>query len=322
MRIMPGQHGKAGKETGDWLEIELFAPMEMIDALNNFMTEIGARGAYQETPGPQTLNGPPETSSRESLKTFLPFDVRLEQRLAALQTYIDSLAEIFPELEKPGFRTEAIRDPDWGVAWKKFFKPLRVCRNIVIKPTWERFSPTGRDIVIEIDPGMAFGTGQHPSTRMCLEAIEEILLKDRSIAQWRALDVGTGTGILAIACAKLGAGRVLCVDNDEQATEIARKNVIINQVEDRVTVADRDVAGLTESFSLIVANLTAKILIELQPDLLRLLHPGGHLVISGIIEQNKPDIETHFLSNFFSLHRLITEKEWVCYVLKKEGDHP
>ncbi len=138
---MPEQHGKAGEKKEDWLKIELFAPMEMIDALTNFLTEIGAQGAFQESLEPQSPNDFPETASGETLKAFLPCDVRLEQRLAALQTYIDSLAEIFPELEKPGFRTEVIRDPDWGEAWKKYFKPLRVSRNIVIKPTWERFYP-------------------------------------------------------------------------------------------------------------------------------------------------------------------------------------
>ena len=230
----------------------------------------------------------------------------------------ESLAELFPELEKPCFRTEVIRDPDWGETWKKYFKPLRVSRNLVIKPTWEHFTPNGTDIVVEIDPGMAFGTGQHASTRMCLEAIEAIHVENRTFARWHVLDVGTGTGILGIACAKLGAGQVLCVDNDEQATKIAKENVFINGVEDRVTVADRDIAALTEPFPLIVANLTAKILIELYPHLIRLVSPGGHLVISGIIEQNKPDIEARFLGHLFSLRSIITEREWICYVLRRE----
>lgn len=330
MRILPKQPGKTGEKTCDWMKIEFFAPIEMIDALNNFMEELGAQGAFQETLEPLSSFGkdpiknapalaPP---SGEILKAFLPFDVHLEQRLAALQIYIDSLTELFPELEKPGFRTEIIRDPDWGEAWKKYFKPLRVSRNIIIKPTWESFSPVGREIVIEIDPGMAFGTGQHPSTRMCLEAIDKLLLSEQLTEQWSILDVGTGTGILGIACAKLGARRVLCVDNDEQATEIAQENVLINRVEERVTVTSRDVAELTEPFDLVVANLTAKILIEFYPDLVRLVKPGGYLVISGIIEQNKPDIETRFLSDSFPIHHLITEKEWVCYLLKKAGEHP
>ncbi|MCE5265213.1 MAG: 50S ribosomal protein L11 methyltransferase [Deltaproteobacteria bacterium] len=319
---MADQHAKAEVKKGDWLKVELFAPMEMIDALTNFVTEIGAQGSFQESLEPQSQNDFPASASGEVLKAFLPCDVRLKQRLAALQTYIDSLAQIFPELEKPHFRTEIIHDPDWGEAWKKYFKPLRVSRNIVIKPTWERFSPTGRDIVIEIDPGMAFGTGQHPSTRMCLEAIEEILLRDRTVDRWRVLDVGTGTGILGIACAKLDAEEVLCVDIDQKAVEVATENARINQVDDRVQIRYCDVTTLTGPFHLIVANITAKILIKLRSHLIRLLRPGGYLVISGIIEQNKPDIEAHFPGDSFPVHRLITEKEWLCYVLKKEGGRP
>ena len=309
---------KTADNRGDWLKIEFSAPGELVDALANFVTEIGAQGAYQESLEP-LANGFPAGPVRETLKAFLPFDVRIEQRIAALHTYSESLAALFPELPPPTFRTEIIRDPDWGEAWKKYFKPLRVSRNIVIKPTWERFAPTGRDIVIEIDPGMAFGTGQHASTRLCLEALEDILLKDRSFEQWRVLDVGTGTGILGIACAKLDAARVLGLDIDPKATEIARENVLINQVGDRVEIASTDIATLSEPFQLIVANLTANPLIKLRPHFLRLLRGGGYLVISGIIEQNRPDIEAHFLGDGFSLHRLITEKEWLCYVLKREG---
>jgi ribosomal protein L11 methyltransferase len=316
---MPEEPDKAEEKKEDWLKIELFTPTELSDALTNFMTETGAQGVYQESPEPQSPRDFPETTLRETLKAFLPCDVNLEQRLAKLRTYLDSVAEIFPELEKPGFRTEVVHDPDWGEAWKKYFKPLRVSRNLVIKPTWERFTQKRGDIVIEIDPGMAFGTGQHASTRMCLEAIEAIFIEDRTFEKSRVLDVGTGTGILGIACAKLGAELVLCVDNDPLATKIAQENVLVNRVEDRVTVAHRDIATLAEPFLLIVANLTAEILSELYPHLVRLVSPGGLLVIAGIIEQNRPDIEARFLGSSFTLHRLITEKEWVCYVLKKVG---
>jgi ribosomal protein L11 methyltransferase len=316
---MPEEPGKAEEKKEEWLMIELFTPTELSDAMINFLTEIGAQGAFQESPELQSPHDFPETALKETLKAFLPCDVNLEQRLAKLRTYLDSVADIFPELEKPGFRTEVVRDPDWGEAWKKYFKPLRVSRNFVIKPTWERFTQKHGDIVIEIDPGMAFGTGQHASTRMCLEAIEAIFIEERTFEKSCVLDVGTGTGILGIACAKLGAKRVLCVDKDPLATKIAQENVLVNRVEDRVTVAHRDIATFAEPFPLIVANLTAKILSKLCPHLVRLVSPGGLLVISGIIEQNRPDIEARFLGSSFTLHRLITEKEWVCYVLKKVG---
>jgi ribosomal protein L11 methyltransferase len=300
-----------------WLKIEISTPTELSDALANFLTEIGTLGVYQESPEPQSPHDPPESARRETLKAFLPCDGDQERRLSGLRTYIDGVADIFPELEKPAFRTEVVRDPGWGDAWKEYFKPLRVSPGLVIKPTWESYSPKTGEIVIEIDPGMAFGTGQHASTRLCLEAIDTLFTGDLVSEISRVLDVGTGTGILGIACAKLGAKAVLCVDSDPLAIKIAQKNALVNRVEDRVTAVHREIATLAETFPLVVANLTAKILGELYPHLARLVAPRGRLVIAGIIDQDRPDIEACFLGASFLVDRLITEKEWVCYILKK-----
>lgn len=317
---MPEFSEKAGGKKRKWLKIELSVSPDLVDAVSNFLTEIGVPGAYQEELEPQSPGDFEVSAKREVLKAYIPVDIRLEHRIASLKTYLNSLTQLFPGLEEPGYEAETIEDQDWGEEWKKYFKPIRVSKNIVIKPTWERYAPAGRDIVIDIDPGMAFGTGQHPSTRMCLEAIEDIILKYRTIKKWRVLDVGTGTGILGISCAKLGAERVVCVDIDKKAAEIARENVMINHVEDRVEIINRDVNTIREPFDLIVANLTAKILIRLRTHLMSLIEDGGYLVISGIIDQNKGDIESHFLTGKFTLHHIITEKEWVCYVLQKGGN--
>jgi len=320
-RNMPEEPGKAEENIAVWLKIELTAPTELSDALTNFLTEMGAQGVFQEFMDPQSSDGLPETASRETLMAFLPCDGDLEQRLSGLRIYLDSLAEMFPGLETPAFMTQVVRDPGWGSAWKKYFKPLRASRNLVVKPTWESFTPETGETVIEIDPGMAFGTGQHASTRMCLEAIDTLFNRERGLANCRVLDIGTGSGILGIACAKLGAKEVLCVDVDPLAIRIAQENALFNRVEDRMTVVHRDIATLDASFPLIVANLTAKILAELYPYLVRLVAPGGHLVIAGIIEQDRPDIEVRFLCDSFMLDSLITEKEWVCYILKKKDGH-
>ena len=319
-QIMSDSIKKAGDKKGKWLKIELSSIPEQIDALSNFLTEIGVQGVFQEELEIQGTSDFGVQADREILKAYLPFDIHLENRLALLRTYIESLSQLFPEMEEASFTTETVSDHDWGEEWKKYFKPLRVSKNIIIKPTWERYTPEGGDIIIEIDPGMAFGTGQHASTRMCLEAVEDIFLKDGTIKKWRVLDVGTGTGILGISCAKLGADKVLCVDNDKKAVEIAQENVMINHVGDRVEIVSRDVSTIKEPFDLIVANLTAKILIKLHSHLVSLIKHGGYLVISGIIDQNLKDIDKHFLSGHLGLHRVITEKEWVCYVLRKEGN--
>jgi ribosomal protein L11 methyltransferase len=314
---MPEKHPRDTKNKADWMKIEIYSPLEMIDALNNFVSETGAQGAFQEYGEFPPTNDFPDNAAPEVLKVFLPCDVRLKQRIESLRIYLDSLAEIFPELERPRMETEIIHDPDWGEAWKKYFKPIKVTRNIVIKPTWERFSPSGGDVVIDIDPGMAFGTGQHPSTRMCLEALENILLHDRSKTRWRVLDVGTGTGILGIAAAKLNDAQVLCVDTDKKAVEIALENVIINGVNARIEVRHSDITDIRDTFDLIVANITSKTLIQLRSQLQRLLDQNGYLVISGILDQDKENIETHFPASLFPVQQFLAEKEWICFVMRK-----
>jgi len=239
--------------------------------------------------------------------------------LAALEKYIDSLHEIFPESEKPSFTLENISDPDWGEQWKKYFKPIRVSNNIIVKPTWERYTPSGRDIVIEIDPGMAFGTGQHPSTRMCMEAIENIIMKDRSIKEWKVLDVGCGTGILGITAAKMGAQDVICVDIDKKAVEIAAENAAINNVKSSLRILNKNVVAIDKPRNLIIANLTAKLLLTLRPNLIQLLLPEGYMIISGIIEQDIKIIEEQFIADTLTIYQVITEKEWVCCILKKKA---
>ncbi len=217
----------AEKEPEKWLKIEIAARAELMDALGNFLTETGASGSLSGNIRPPVSrkifrNPRPRKRSRH----IFPQDARSEKRIAAIQKYLESLSEIFADLPAPALRTEIISDPNWGEQWKKYFKPIRVCNNIIIKPTWERYAPSSRDIVIEIDPGMAFGTGQHESTRMCIEALEDIIMKDRSVQNWKVLDVGCGTGILGITAARLGAQDVICIDIDKKATEIAARKCL------------------------------------------------------------------------------------------------
>lgn len=308
------------KETGKWLKIEVSAHPELMDAVGNFLTENGAQGVFQESLVPQQIvEDFLEPSDEGTLQAYFPQDSRCEKRLAALQKYMESLAEIFPNFEKPYLKTEVICDPDWGEQWKKYFKPLRVSNNIVVKPTWERYTPSSRDIVIEIDPGMAFGTGQHASTRMCIEAIEDIIMNDRSIKEWKVLDVGCGTGILGITAAKMGAEDVICVDIDRKAVEIAAENATINNVKNSLRIMNKNVSTIDKPRNLIIANLTSNLLLSLRPHLIDLLMPEGYMIISGIIEQDAKNIEKHFSADSLVLHKMMTEKEWVCYVLKKKA---
>jgi ribosomal protein L11 methyltransferase len=309
----------AEKEQGKWLRVEISAPAELMDALGNFLTETGAQGVFQETLEPQSPGDFPESPSCETINAYFPQDARTEKRLAAVQKYLASLSEIFSDLAQPSLKTETISDPDWGEQWKKYFKPIRVSNSIIVKPTWERYAPSSRDIVIEIDPGMAFGTGQHASTRMCIEALEGIILKDRTLKGWKVLDVGCGTGILGITAAKLGAEEVICLDIDKKAVAIARENAAINHVENRVRIVTQDAAMMREPRNLIIANLTAKLLLKLCPHLTQLLLPDGYLIISGIIDQDAKAIEENYSAAKLITGKVITEKEWLCYVFRKNA---
>jgi len=306
------------REAEKWLKIEISAHPHLMDALGNFLTENGAQGVYQESAAvSQKVGDFPEPADEAAIKAYFPYDQRAEKRFALLQQYLQSLAEIFPDFKKPSLATEIICDPDWGEQWKKYFKPIRVSNNIIIKPTWERYTPAGRDIVIDIDPGMAFGTGQHPSTRMCIEAVEDVIMQDRSVKDWKVLDVGCGTGILGITAAKMGAQDVVCLDIDKKAVEIAVENTAINNVQDAVRVLHKNVEAFDQPRNLIIANLTAKLLLSLRGRLTNLLLPKGYLILSGIIEQDAPNIKEEFSNPPLKLHRTFREKEWLCFVLKK-----
>lgn len=312
---MPDKPEKESALKEKWLRFSICTPPELVDALSNYLTENGAQGVFEEYLEPDYAGDLP-ADERDVLNAFFTPDFA-DHYIAGLSAYIESLAELFPHLEKPTFKTEMITNPGWDESWKKYFKPLRISKNIVVKPTWERYASSGRDVVIDIDPGMAFGTGQHPSTRMCLEALEEILLKDRSIKNWRVLDVGTGTGILGIAAAKLGAESVLCADIDSQAVDIAHKNVAINRVADHVVIINSDVRRIKGTFDLIVANLTADTLITIKPHLMKLLGKDGYLVISGIVEPNREALEKEFFKDGLPPHKVLDDKEWLCYVIRK-----
>lgn len=310
----------------NWLKLRLCAPSELTDALANFLAESGAQGVFQENPVPpftgrseeQAPEAPPEFPAREVVQAYLPDDETAADRLSALRQYLQSLAELFPDLEPASLTTERVSDPGWGEEWKKYFKPFRVGRGIIIKPTWEPYAAGDGDTIIEIDPGMAFGTGQHASTLMCLESIEDILAATPAAGE-RVLDAGAGTGILAIAAAKLGAKSAVCIDIDEQAVTIARENAAANNVARHLDIRAGEIAAVRGPFSLIVANITAGPLIRMHDDFLSLLAPGGLLVMSGILEQDREAIERRFLAAPLAVQRLRREKEWLCYILKKDG---
>jgi ribosomal protein L11 methyltransferase len=219
------------------------------------------------------------------------------------------LALRFAPLETPPRwrRARRLREEDWRHSWKRYFRPQRIGRRLLVKPSWATYEATAVDTVIEIDPGMAFGTGQHPTTAMCLRALEDRLQPGDAV-----LDLGTGSGILAIAAARLGAERVLALDTDPQAVKAARQNAAANGVAETVDVREGTLpegAG-EERFDLAAANISGLTIERLAPALADSLRDGGTLIVSGFLEDTVEALSRALTAVGFRVERVDAEGVW------------
>lgn len=261
----------------DWLEVSVETTGERAEAVAEVLSRFAPRGVAVEA-GPEGFGGGPVI-----VRAYLPADDELPHTRRQVEEALWHLSQILP-LPKPTFRT--IAETDWAEAWKKHLTVLHIGRRLVVRPSWLSYTPADGEVVLELDPGMAFGTGTHPTTQMCLLALEE-----RVRPGARVLDLGTGSGILAIAAAKLGAGRVLALDTDPQAVAVARENVRRNGVADRVRVARGSLAQATGRFDLIVVNIMAQTIVEMADQgLARHLTPKGGLVAAGLLAEQEEEV--------------------------------
>ena len=207
-----------------------------------------------------------------------------------------------------------ISEEDWANNWKKYFKPTPVGENLIIVPTWEQKNLNTDRVVLLIDPGMAFGSGQHETTRLCLEQIEKHLTNGAKV-----LDVGTGSGILAIAALLLGAGKVTGVDIDPLSIKTAKENAILNNVNENLKLKTGNLAyDVTETFDMVVANIVADVIIELLPDAFIKLKPEGIFIASGIIEAREHDVLDALSVNGFAPIEVKHDKGWVSVTAKRK----
>ncbi|MBQ8080451.1 MAG: 50S ribosomal protein L11 methyltransferase, partial [Clostridia bacterium] len=208
--------------------------------------------------------------------------------------------------------TDAIREEDWAENWKQYFKPFRVGERLVVKPTWETWEGRPDDLIIEIDPGMAFGTGTHETTALCISLIEKYYRGGR------LLDVGTGSGILAIAAALLGAKDVLAVDIDPDAVRVAQENVANNRLQNVVTVREGDLLqGLHETFDFAAANILAPVICMLAAPLTKHLTPGGLFVCSGIIAEAEEDVHAALSAAGYEILEILHKGDWVAFAARR-----
>jgi ribosomal protein L11 methyltransferase len=295
-----------------WLKISVITDPALVEALSDFL--VGVMGAGVEI---VVNDGLLYTTINAFLEKRNPDELQREYLLGQLTEYVRELAGIF-QVPVPEIVSSVIDEEDWGSTWKEHFKPFVIIPGLVIKPTWEEYQPGADEKIIEMDPGMAFGTGHHATTTLSLELLQAVLADQDAE---RVLDVGTGTGILGMAAALFGADRVVGIDNDPEAIAAAFENVRRNGLEQRMSVALTPLSILQGSYSIIIANIIHDVLLSLAGDLDRLIANGGTLILSGILTGEQSDtIIEHFSDRGFSLMRHLQQNEWSALLLNKQTE--
>lgn len=288
-----------------WLTVDLLIPADFCEPVSNFLMEQGGTGIEELA----------ESLRRTRLKTYFPETGREGQVLRNLHRYLKSLERLHPGRFSFQVETSTTPEKDWGESWKQFFKPVRVTSRIVVKPPWSRVRLGKGQIPVEINPGVAFGTGTHATTKLCIQALENALRK-RGLS---VLDVGTGSGILSIVAAKLGAKEVWGVDPDGASVENAKENVARNGVSTRVRIRRGTIGCIGNTFDIVVANIDLRVLRKMRWPLVRHLASGGLLVLSGLLEREKERVEQHYLETGLLVKAGAAQmEEWVCLTFRKK----
>jgi ribosomal protein L11 methyltransferase len=289
-----------------WLEIDLWVSAGFEEAVSNFLMEQGATGVEEID----------EEQGRRGLKAYFPRKGKDQRVLNALQRYLTSVQRLYPSQFHYRIENLTLPDKDWGESWKKFFKPVRVTSRIVVKPPWRSIRLKRNQVPIEITPGLAFGTGTHATTQLCIRTLAKRLrVKGVSV-----LDVGTGSGILAIIAAKLGASEVWGVDTDDLSVEIAGENVERNNVSHRVRIRLGTVGDVRRTFDVVVANIDLRVLKRMRWPLLHRVKPGGYLVLSGLLAEEEEALRKRYLdTGQFQFKEIKKQGEWACLTLRKKG---
>ncbi len=269
-------------------------------------------GVYWELYDQKLLDNMPQDVL---VKGWLELNEHTPDRLSTLKTQLGAMktADVGIPLGTLALEERSVADEDWSENWKKYYKPFRVGQHLLVKPTWEPYTLQPDDVLIELDPGMAFGTGTHETTHMCMELAEKYLAPGM-----RVMDVGTGSGILAIAAAKLGAKEVLAIDIDPDAVKVAKENIAHNHVEQSVRAVVGDlVKSEAMPCELALANIVADAICMLAGPLTRHLTENGLLVCSGIIREREDDVQRAAKEAGYTLVDRLTMGEWVALALRK-----
>ena len=306
-----------------WRELNVVVDGEAVDAVSEVLRRWAPSGVAiipSVAPGEKD-EGVVEVAGPVRVVAYLAEQPGIEETVRAAEEALGHLDAIWP-IHAIEYRS--IDDADYADAWKAHYHTFRVGRHFVVKPQWEEYTPEADDVIVELDPGVAFGTGHHPTTQMCLRALEQV-----PVAGARVLDLGTGSGILAIGAAKLGAAYVLALDVDPLAVSAARQNVAANRLDDRIRVEEgslpfggADLGAFSGwRFDVVVANIIARVIVDLADHLAGVLAPNGILIASGIIDQRADEVIAR-LASCGLRSTVMRDGDWVTLIAtrgKAEG---
>lgn len=309
----------------EWMEVSVHTTTQGSDVVSMLLMQNGAAGTAIEdrndVPDPSKPHGYWELIDQSLIdsmpedvlvKGWLPMNERLSDSQKALKEQLAALPALNPDIPLGTLTLDnnQVDEQDWAECWKKFYKPFRAGRTLVVKPTWEHYAPQPGDKIIQMDPGMAFGAGTHETTGLCLSLLEEYMQPGMHV-----MDVGTGSGILAIGAALLGASDVLAIDIDPVAVKVAKENVIQNGLESGIRVMEGDlVKDVHETFDLCLANILADVICFLSVPLRTKIRPGGTFICSGIIKDREQDVLDALRTAGYTVIEKQYRGEWVAIV--------
>ncbi|WHZ31750.1 50S ribosomal protein L11 methyltransferase [Desemzia incerta] len=309
-----------------WTEVSVHTSNEAIEAVSNIFIEAGSGGVaienvqdFLSTPDDgfgeiRILENQDYVSEGSLVKAYFPETKNLMELIPEIKQRILALESYGLSIGPNTFSIEDVQEENWASAWKKYYHPQQITRYLTVAPQWEEYEPKmDGEIVIRLDPGLAFGTGTHATTRLSLQGLETYIRGGETI-----LDVGTGSGVLSIASSALGAGEIHAFDLDEVAVRSAKENVKMNAYAQNVSVSANDLLkGIEIPADIVVANILAEIIVPLIPDAWRLLKPNGIFITSGIIEAKKELILSELETQGFTILQVLQMKDWFAIVAQK-----
>lgn len=301
-----------------WFEIACDVPAGLADSVADFLGELSGNGVCMDNLVVDAFaQSEIPASQRMTIKAYFADETEAQQALDQIKVYLTALAAENPDQPIAEPSLNAVRTEDWSNCWKEHFKPLRVGKRLLIVPTWEDAAEEPGDLVVRIDPGMAFGTGGHETTRLCLELLEEVMPPGVAPS---ILDLGTGSGILAMAASLLGAGTVLAVDIDPEAVLVAQENLALNGMADRIICNTTPLESIPGTFDVILANILAEELVRLAPQLAERVAADGALILSGILAEKEAFVREGF-ARYAELAYCSTARagEWVALLYRRQS---